>query len=85
MSSVAIPASRDVAYQVDVPWAGELAGVRVEACMSATVVRRSQGVVLCLQEIWPPETTQVEGNKDALDSPFLASDDPDMQDIIVST
>ncbi len=53
--------------------------------MSATVVRRSQGVVLCLQEIWPPETTQVEGNKDALDSPFLASDDPDMQDIIVST
>ena len=41
--------------------------------------------MLCLKEIWPAETTQVEGNKDALDSPFLASDDPDMQDIMVST
>ena len=29
------------------------------------------------------ETTPVEGNKDALDSAFLPSDDQDMQDIMV--
>ena len=36
-----------------------------------------------LQEIWPAETTPVEGNKDALDSAFLPSADADMQDIMV--
>lgn len=42
-------------------------------------------MLLRLQEIWPPETTPVEGNKDALDSLFQTTDDADMQDVMVST
>ena len=36
-----------------------------------------------MQEIWPADTTPVEGNKDALDSAFLTGDEPDMQDVMV--
>ena len=36
-----------------------------------------------VQEIWPADTTPVEGNKDALDSAFLTGDEPDMQNVMV--
>ena len=36
-----------------------------------------------MQEMWPADTTPVEGNKDALDSAFLPGDEPDMQDVMV--
>ena len=36
-----------------------------------------------MQEIWPADTTPVEGNKDALDSAFLPGDELDMQDVVV--
>ena len=73
--------------------------IRVSACMSFVgqpglqVILGSERLrfhfcfcslmLLCRQEIWPAETTPVEGNKDALDSAFLPSADPDMQDLKV--
>lgn len=36
------------------------------------------------KEIWPAESAVAEANAAALDSPFLESNDPDMQDITVS-
>jgi hypothetical protein len=33
------------------------------------------------KEMWPPQSTPVEGNAAALDSPFLPCDDPDTQGI----
>ena len=44
---------------------------------------RFQRTCASVQEIWPADTTPVEGNKDALDSAFLPGDELDMQDVVV--